>query len=364
MSDTYEVRLYNNQGILQHVFDGWSSLNVEERLSNFSTHVFSIPSTDLRVASFVKDCYIQVRRRNDVLDWYQEYIGLHRTSRTQLSTEGKQIFTSYGRSLEDLLRRRILAYVEPYSKSGVADSVMIQLVIENATAAATSPFRFVNGAIPGMTVAPIFGLGPLWEGERSRANLLDVLIEISTTTDVDFRVEWIPPTSFIFRPFVGPTRPITFSAEFGNIADMDYTISATEEINVVMVNTQIAPTVFESPAATGLNRSESFVDPKANSTPQEIADFGAAEIKKGSAKEAVALTPLQTISSVYGRDYFLGDVVQVRVGTQIFNKKIVGVNLTESGDTHSLNFNFGEVIPTMDLALRNIVRRLKSLEAL
>lgn len=361
MSDVYEVRLYNNQGILQHVFDGWSSLNVERRLSNFSTHVFSISSTDSRTSSFIKDCFIEVRRRNDVVDWYQEYIGFHRTGRYQLSSEGQLIFTSYGRSPEDLLRRRILAYFAPYLRSGAADDVMKLLVQENATILAINPPRMLYGAIPGMTVAPSQELGKYWEGERSKANLLDTLIEISEAADIDFKVDWIPPLTFLFSTFIGPSRPITFSPEFGNVADLDYTVSATEETNVAIITT-VPPTVEETSAATNLNRAEAIFNPKADATPEEIHTQAQAELVKGSAKEAVQLSPLQTVASVYGRDYFLGDVVRVRVGDLIFNKKIVGVNLTESGDTHSLSFNFGEVIPTMDLVLRNIARRLKALE--
>lgn len=361
--DTYETRLYNTSGSLLHVFDGWASLNVDRRLNDFSTHIFSIPSSDERSLSFRKDCFLQVRRKNEYIDWYTEYIGFHRTRRVQITSTGLEIFTSYGRSLEDLLRRRMIAFTDPYSLSGKASDVMKAFVRENATFSPASG-RYVDGTITGLSVADDDLLGPDWEGERSRRNLLDVLTEMSKTTDVDFFVDWVPPNSFLFRTrFPRQVRPLVFSVDFGNLAALDYTNSATEETNVVILSQTInkqSAAVVDSP----WNRSEAMIDPGSNVTPQELDTLMDEELERGAAKENVSLDILQTPTSQYGRDYFMGDMVRVRMGEEFFNKIIMGVTINESGDAHRLDFTFGEPIgDPIVTSFRNLSRRIRRLES-
>lgn len=359
--DLYEVRLYSTSGSLLHVFDGWSSLNVDRRLNDFSTHTFNFPSSDPRSLAFQKDCFVQVRRKNAYLDWYTEYVGFHRTRRVQITATGLEIFTSYGRSLEDLLRRRSLAFTDPYTKLGPADDVMKAFVRDNTT---NAPLRFRDGTITNFSVQADLSLGTIWEGERSRRVLIDVLQEIAKASDVDFYVDWIPPASFLFRTvYPRPIRNLVFSTDFGNLASFDYTNSATEEFNCVIIGNSFTKTSAAS-SDSPWNLSEIIADPGSNLTPQEIDTLADEELARSGAKENVSLDILQTPTSQYGRDYFLGDTVRVRMGEEFFTKIIMGVSLTESGDSHKLDFTFGEPIGDPVIAsFRNLARRIRRLES-
>lgn len=359
--DTYEVRLYNTAGVLLSVFDSWGSLNVDRRLNDFSTHTFSFPSSDSRSLNFQKDYFLQIRRKNQYLDWYTEYIGFHRTRRVQITSTGLEVFTSYGRSFEDLLRRRVLAFPEPYTKTGPADDVMKAFVRDNTTNAIG---RIVDGTINNFSVSPDLSLGAVWEGERATRNLLDTIIDVSKATDVDFYVDWVPPSSFLFRTVFPRNSNIgqVFSVDYGNLANIDYTNSATEEFNSILLGltNKQSPAVNDSP----WNKAETIIDPGGNTTPAELDTLADEELAKVAARENVSLDILQTPSSQYGRDYFLGDLVRVRMGSEFFDKIIMGVSITESGDRHSLDFTFGEPLGNpVVTAFRNLTRRISRLEA-
>lgn len=379
MPDRYECRLFDWSGSLLHVFDDWEYLTVERRINDYSTHIFSLPANDSRVPSFVKDYFFQVRRRNEyIADWQQEYIGFHRSTRFQVTSTGKQIFVGYGRSLEDVLRRRVLGYSAPYEKSGPADDVMKAFVRENAGIdALTANARHQDAVAPAFFVDADLGLGPNWIGERSNKPLLDVLQEIATATGVDFGVDVNLPGigGMIFRTtYPSPDRTATqfFGVELGNIADLDYTISSTEEINsVIVVSSTLGTFPFNSAASTQTPwaLSELVRDANNEASPTALSSLAATELQKGAATESIALTIIQTPSSQYGREYFFGDRVSIRIGPLILQKKIVGVSINQSANNQKLAFSFADLEPqpltnqeAIIQGFRNIIKRMKILE--
>ncbi len=400
MEDRYEVRLYNTEGLLKHVFDSWSSLSVDFRLNDFSTHTLSFPSTDTRVRDFDKDAIIEVRRKNDLIDWHTVYTGFHRTPRYQVTATGLQIFTSYGRSLEDLLARRVLAYASPHNPNGNATSVLRGIVEENlgpnAIAGIYGDPRFASGVQVGFTTGA-HGPGPIWDAERSGKEMLGVLTEIANTMGCDFNVIWVPPADFRFEtyfPQMGVDRtqttgefPLLFGVNLGNVSSLDYTVSATEEKNKIFLIS--APTDAEKTAfpliksylrftsATGAindspwNMREMLRDVGEDLTYASIAQN---ELRKNAAIPALSLDIAQTPTCMFGKDYFLGDLVSVIVPplNHLIDIKITGYRITEAGDTHTLDFSFGELAPSdsknpfqlIGQSFRNVIRRLIDLEAI
>jgi hypothetical protein len=86
------------------------------------------------------------------------------------------------------------------------------------------------------------------------------------------------------------------------------------------------PTYNDSP----WNHCAVFRDAR-NAADADLASIGDAELAKGQAKEAFSFKVLQVPGCLYGRDYFLGDVVTGRFEEIERNKRIMEVRVTVSG---------------------------------
>lgn len=351
-------------------------------------------SRDDRVNLFELDALVQVQR--DVpemgIDWATEYIGFHRTRQFQLTEGGRHIFTSYGRSLEDLLRRRALLYFAPYQKTGPADDVMKQYVRENLGSLAVTPARLRNGAISTVGVAANSSSGPQWEGSRAYRNLMEILLDISATSSVDFSMEIAPP-GIEFRtyfPQKGVDRTITanppgsgrpaliFSPEFGNMANVSYIKSRTEEATTVLVTgagvqagrnfyVESSPAIADSP----INDIEITHDARNETVFGGLVYVAGKELAENAAQESFSFDVVQTPACFYGRDYFVGDKVTVRfadAGIEV-DKKILGVNITVADGRESLKMVFGDVTPTpltdreaLERVIQQLIARIRAIE--
>lgn len=427
--DRYECRLYDWSGSLLSVLDTWRSLSASIRINGISSHQISMDSNDPKVSLFKKDYIFEIRRRNDLIDWQTIYLGFHRTPQYQISVDGYEIFTSYGRSFEDLLRRRSLAYAEPYCKSGPADNVMKALVRENCTLDArnipltkqnvctvftgiypdfppgtvfipgffeppppplnittTVLTRIKDGTFLNFTVAEDQSVAPEWTGDRAYKNLLDVLQEISLSREVDFAVIPSPNLgSFEFKTYypLGTDRSVTsgvvphiFAPEFGNVSVPSFVISATEEVTTLIVLgsgslstrnklVNFTQDAFDSP----WNDIELIRDARNEKSPNALDSIIDSELAKAGAKETLTFDVIQTPSSTFGLHYFLGDLVTMRMGTIVRDKRILGVDLNVSESVNTLKFNFGdtEYIPNDENAvvvhvIRNLVKRVQNIE--
>lgn len=388
----HQVRVYSPIGELRTVLDDWRSLVIEKRLNGFSTHTLTIDGKSDNIQYFVTDALVEVQRSDKAvgLDWYTEYIGFHRTPDFRLSNNGTWTFTSYGRSLEDLLNRRALLYKTPYGYTQPADNVMKLFVYDNLSAGATSPPRLFDGVLLGFAVDALTGSAPEWTGQRAYRNLLETLQDISAAAGVDFNVKInIPgPGGFVFStyyPQLGVDRTVTtgavphiFSPEFGNVKVPVYTISRTEEANAIIVMGQGEEALREVIEVKNdgaiddspYNRIEMTRDARNEYTTLGLQSVGQAELIKNQAQESFKFDVLQTPASIYGRDYKLGDLVTARLGQAVIDKKITGVRLVVGGSagTEDLSFNFGDLEPVYNFngaitqALHTIVRRLRAIE--
>lgn len=262
MSIRHQVRLYNTAGQLQATFDQWRSLQVQLKINTFSECVFEIDKTlDNRWQLFTTDSFVQVLRSDAQygIPWTQEYLGFHRSPKHSLTEAGNNIFTSYGRSLEDLLSRRSVAYqtgtgssvilpgiyVGFTHKLGPADDIMKAFVRQNVGSDANNLIRLRPGKIANFLVDDDHSLGAVWEGDRSYKVIREVCTEIAEAAGVDYSVQLVsfnPPT-FIFMthfPIRGIDRsqtnpPVILSPDFQNVKTVDYTVSRTDEANVAIV---------------------------------------------------------------------------------------------------------------------------------
>lgn len=349
------LNFYDTDGDKRFIVTQPKSLEITHRLNWFSTHSLALdydvdPAALFATNSLVLDWGIEFFRVFDDIgqESVREYYGFHRTPQNVILENGEHLVWSFGRSPHDLLARRGIGYrasvqgagASTYTlKSGPADDIMKEFVYENAGAGATSPPRLANGVTPGLLVAADAGVGPTWTGARALKNLLEVLRDIADESGVDFTVETLGPESFRFEtgyPQLGTDRTATvkFSPDLGNMETPSYTLSRTEESNAIfilgpgqgsarhiLVDETLA--VSESP----WNRCESFVEASGEQTAAGIIKAGDEALEERKAQESFAFRILQTDTLLYGRHYFLGDLVTVEFNGTVREKKVTGVTL-------------------------------------
>lgn len=402
MAARLQLRRYSTDGTLIDVLDSWRSLSLQLRLNDFSTHEIHLDESRAEL-TWPKDSIIRVLRSDPAqnLDWYTEYEGFHRTPQHEITEGGNRLFTSYGRSLEDLLHRRYILYGggTSYTYKGPlfngvfglpADNIMKAYVRENIGELADSSARIAPGRIPNWITTADVGQAPVWSGERAFKNLLDVIQEVGRSladprAGVDFRVALatLTPPTFVFTtgyPLIGQdltttVPPLVFSDVNDNITNVSYTHSATEEItsvfawgnglgelrNVGQISNVTA--VQESP----WNYIETVRNFSSMSSEDALRIAAQQLLNVLGAQESFKFTPRQTNLAVYGRDYHLGDRVFVQLGSIRRAKRLVGVNITSSGDgAEQLTFEFGDYMATgrdpYIAALRYISTRLNRIE--
>lgn len=366
------MRLYDTTGAQVAIFDAWNSVYFFNRLSDYGYHTISIDGDDPRVGLFGVDSIIQIMRRDLAynIPWYQEYLGFHRTGQIQVSDRGNKLFSSYGRSVEDLLQRRHILWrpgdiviglgYDGGAIAGSADDVMKAYVYYNAGAGAlASSGRMVDGVTTGLSVAGNSSLAPAWSGARHYRNLLDVLHEISAAKSVDFSVEWLGGQNFQFRTYypqkgvdrtgAGSAAPVSFSLEHANMSEPYATVSRMDEVTSVVVLGQGDGTqrifverhnsaeIITSP----WNRIEFAHDARNETTLAALNDLGDAHLLAHGADSHLSFQTLQSPASVYGRDYFVGDMVIASFSGITEYRKVTGSEITVADGKENIRIHFG-----------------------
>lgn len=368
MAAQYQMRVYDTHGVQVAVFDDWNSLYIYNRINDYGYHTISIQGDDPRRALFVIDCTVEVWRSNPDagIPWRIEYAAFHRTSQDQVTDRGLSLFTSYGRTYEDLLHRRVILYPAGTLQdtwSGTADDVVKGIVIANVAGGATiGNGRFVDGVTPGFSSDPGFEQASHWEGSVAFKNVLDQVKAIQAAVpEFDFGVERTGPQTFRFKtyfPRKGTNRsilapgfsPHVFSLGHGNMSSPYATESHSDEANEIVVLgagegtdrqfeiRQRIPAQILSP----WNKVERTYDQRNVTTQAGLQASGDAQLKSLAATQQIAFQAIESAGSLYGRDYFLGDLVLCQFAGLEAAKKIVGVEITVAQGKEDIRVHFDD----------------------
>lgn len=240
--------------------------------------------------------------------------------------EAGQFMTVSGRSLESILGRRIIW--QQTNLSGRVEEGVRRLISENA----------INPSIPSRKIkrlkfGPLQGFTDLFEMQVTGDNLLTCISEICKTYGMGFKIILDEDLNFIFHMYRGQDRSykqttnpyIVFSPEFDNILKSGYKMNAQNFKNVALIagegeglerRTQVVGEYSD------LDRYELYVDARdisSNNGELTEAEYNQSLMQKGMDSLAENTTTesyegeIETrVGYKYGRDYFLGDTVQVR----------------------------------------------------
>jgi hypothetical protein len=380
----YQVILRNQLFEVVAIFDDVISCQYTNEINAVGSFTLQINYDDPRVNYFEVDGIVEIHRSVPGLGmtWYLEFIGLYRTCRFAIDESGRKTFEATGVGLNDFLARTIINYPQATVKSYKnmeAEKAMKQYVTENCgiEALAAVPYeRNVDGVLPNFLVDPSLDLGAVWEGDRACENLLDVLRDIAAISGIDFNVTWDSVTEmftfFTYEGQMGLERewrgmdvntglnimgniPVIFSYGFGNIISIDYTYDRISEVNTVTVlgdgdgatRDIVVRSEPISLIASPWNRREASRAQGGYASEMEAA--GDAALKELAAKEVINFKPMLQPNLMYGKDYFLGDLITIIVRDAIIggipqqiikDKRITKVsNSVEKGDGIVLTFS-------------------------
>lgn len=378
IASRYFIILRDVNGNIVALFDHWIGLSWRLAINEVTEGILILGGTDARILLFEEDYRIEVFRSvpGANLTWYEEFAMLVDGFSFSKGENGEKQFNVELVELNDFARRRVVAYKAGTlgsDKSGAADTVMQEYADENlGTNATVAHGRLIDGVTPNMAVGGANGKGKYWQGSASGQPLINVLQEIAKFSSVDFAVVKTGNDNWRFTVFpnmLGSDRtnanmdantgfngagnaPVYFSVPFGTVAIQVYRKSRRNEANTIIVwgkgerSTQkvIISTNDASRAITKYNKRELSASGGSAEYEYQLRDIGDGELEVNIYEETFEMIPLQQVSQLYGKHYFIGDRIMVidERTQQLHTKRLMAVNGSIDGSSkqEQLSFEF------------------------
>lgn len=378
MAARYQLHLRDQIGSLVGVIADWVSLRYTSRINAVGEFELKLDQSNPNINAFVLDAQVEVRRQDltavPAIAQYTDFGGFHRTTAFETSADDDDTFRSIGVTYEDLLARRVIAYPTDSvgaSKTGVGETVMKAYVNENGGVLSTlANGRIVTGVFTGFTIPVSAGGGGAWTGDRAGRRLLDVLREISDASDVDFRVINTGAATWEFRAQAAPigvdrsvtgldpitglnaagNTPVIFSLGAANMGAPAFVTNRVSEKTVAIILGQGSRSNRATEVVTGAgatdspwNAIEAMFKADEEAAVAGLAALGAAKLEELQARETFNFDVLQQPGTLYGRDYFLGDLVTARYLAFERNVKIIGITVEVIGGVEQITAELSNV---------------------
>lgn len=216
------------------------------------------------------------------------------------------------------------------ARSGVASTVLLGYVNANLITPTNA-----DRIMPLLVAAADPGVGTSVSGNARGDNLLTLLQQLASSGgDIGFRVQQTANgvlTFTVYQP-VDRSGSAKFSQDLQNLFDYAYSLGGPNA-NAVMAwgggvgaaRTSVQVRDTSSIASWGL--VEELIDARDTSDTATMQQRGQAEVNAQSEQTNLALTPRDTASVQYGRDYNLGDIVAVTIDGNIITNKIRSVHI-------------------------------------
>lgn len=423
MAAEWRVDLYSRARILLASIESYTSLTVQQRVN--APGSCSLPMWyDSQQQGINPD--VSLVEQYGLIDlwrcdysygipWYREKTCLIYDHDYTTNSDGYSQYLVTGLGLLAMLDRTIDYYAgsPQSSKSGPADTIMCELVRENAGDLATlANGRRRDGVIPSLAIAAPAGTALTWEGSRAGEPLLDVLQEIAAFSGVDFDIEFIVPGDgstpyFEFRTYLGqrgidrsntlidPTTglnsagvaPIIFAPNLDNMAMPHYMLLTSGSKNSITVLGQGTGAARDYEVLTsgifsgdGLDIHEATRDARQEPLSAGLIAVGEETLAKFQQVETFDFQPIQLPDCAYGlvpdpanqgRFYHFGDRVTARAYGIERTKRLIDIKAiiapTDNGLIESLNFTMQDVsLPSNPVVqvVQELGERIRHLELL
>jgi hypothetical protein len=368
MAPRYRVRIKDQAGLTLVETTHFRRLEFKHEVDQPGYYSLELGADHPAANLFQTDGQVEVLRQDAeaLLPWYTEFAGLHRKIDRKLTGDGDRVAISSGPGFLDLLEGRIIAWLQgtPQAlKNGVAETVLKQLVNENAGPGATlAAGRARTGTRVGLTLQADGAGGPNWQGDLAYTSLLEALGKVANATGWRFDLVQTGAVAWEFRTYQGqrgadrtkvglapptPTNgagnvPVVFAPEMGTVRNVTYGFDRTAERTVAIMlgrgegaNRDVAVVTAAAATDSPWNDREVMRNASNQMDTAALALLGAGILEEQAAKETMDFSTIQIRGLLYGRDYTWGDKVVARFEGIEQDKEIIAVQITvdETGES-------------------------------
>lgn len=364
MTAFYEVRIYSPAGALMerlvgasgadfgdNSYAGWLKLSYTLGVNEIGVGAFTIHADSDALDSLVEDgdpildTQVEIWRRDDDnnLEPYCDFYGFLRDHEFSTDDNGTTTYTALLAEQVDLLRRSIVAYRKNIANrsyfDGVAtETIMKTLVQYNATSSGTTADGRDRNVDPWGTYISVDsddGEGDIQTVSCADRNLFDILREIGENGGQDIWFVKTGARAWEFRTDnkLGDDRTdtVTFSLLHGNMRRPTLRSNRRAERTVAIVGGQGIDGDRDMAVRTGANYNgtvnsyEVFVNASQYSTSDGLDSAGDVRLEQLRARDQISFDVIQVPSTIYGRDYFMGDVVTAHYLGKSYTPRIMRV---------------------------------------
>ena len=354
MAPQYYIRVKDSGGVDKAVVTDMLSLSYTKQVNAPGLCEFVLngehPATAYLDIDSDVDAQIEVWRRDPAqdIDWYIDFYGLYRYTR-QYSKDGQDYFVARCPGQMSILGRRIVAWPAGTSNTSEFTSAKAETIMKTLVDANIGPSssHLINGRQRSGFVYTIASATDAAGGNTISWScawkpLLEQLQAIARIGGGDFDLVKTGGTEWEFRFYSGQlgtdrSATVTFSLEYGNMGDPVYEKDRINEKTVALVGGQGDGADREIVERQGTDFAfdtddiEVFVDGRNEDATAKLEAKGDAAIEKYRARNEFSYTVLQTPSSLYGKHYFLGDLVKARYKSIEVTQQVYAVTVKFDG---------------------------------
>lgn len=350
----YQVWVKDHSGTRVALVTNWSRLEYEIKLSDVGYYEIPLIADNPNIDLFEPDAQVEIWRRAPGGSWYKDWEGFHRRRRWWQDESARDMFSSIGRTYEEMLARRIMVppqglydYIgdeEEYDEygPGYLTDVMRDMAYYHCGLGAD-----IDRQMPGFAIQADTNDGPIVAPRFRYNNLLTAMQDMSAM-GADFGIIGTGAATFEFRawyPRRGLDRtvtntdgnaPVIFSIDRAN---MGYPEVIEDWLNVrnyvyvagqgsgatrTVVERQDAVDIAESP----WNRREAFYDQRQLNTVGKLQQAGDGYLAEHQKQTTFDFQYLKSCNSMYGVHWELGDLVTARYRDFQFSVRVVAVHVS------------------------------------
>lgn len=363
MPAIYEIRVKSREGVLQEILtgtlgapdtnenSGYIALSYVKQVNGVGNGTFVI-NADSAVVSYLDpdgatllDAQIEFWRgdaANEITP-YCDFYGFLRDREYVTDDNGITNFVAYLDEQQNLMRRAIVAWPLNEANRSLftavkASTVMTALATYNLSSSATvANGRETDTDLTGITVEADDDDGSVVTFSCAHRNLLEALQEVGELGGRDFWLEKTGAQAWEFRTdsYLGDDRTgtVTFSLPFGNMRLPSLRSSYRTEKTVAIVGGQGLDSARAVRVRTGTNYNASynsyevFVNGSQYATDDGLDTEGDARLEELRAKDSLRFEVIQVPSTLYGKHYFLGDLVSAYYRGFAYTPQIRGISV-------------------------------------
>jgi hypothetical protein len=218
------------------------------------------------------------------------------------------------------LRRRLAhpqpgSAAPPYSttaydtRTGSASQVLAGYIDRNA-----GPSAVTARQVPGLTVPTPAAFGPTVTMSARYQNLLEFLVAAANAARLGIRIRNL--VADVYQP----TGSAVFSVDLGTLAGWQ-SVEEAPDLNYVYVagggegTARLIREYQDTSSVLGWGRAEAFQDRRDTTATAELDQSGAETLADGAHPPGVTMEALDTVGQRFLRDWNVGDLATVRIGS-------------------------------------------------